>query len=70
MLTNVYGPTQNDLKSSFLTKLRMLACLHDIPWIILGDFNIVHDPGDSNSTNPNLHYMLPFNDLINDPELT
>jgi hypothetical protein len=47
----------------------MLACLHDIPWIILGDFNIIRDPGDSNSTNPNLHYMLPFNDLINDLDL-
>jgi hypothetical protein len=69
MLTKVYGPTQNDLKPSFLNELRMIACLHDIPWIILGNFNILRDPLDSSSSNPNLHYVIPFNDLISNLNL-
>jgi exonuclease III len=69
MQTNVYGPTQNNLKAQFLNEIRTIACLHDLTWIILGDFNIIRNPNDSSSTNPNTHSMIPFNDLISDLDL-
>jgi hypothetical protein len=69
MITNVYGPTSNSLKNDFLTELRMIACLHDVPWILLDDFNIIRALSDSTSQNPNTHAMLDFNNVIHDLEL-
>jgi exonuclease III len=31
MITNGYGPTSNNLKNNFILKMRMIACLHDLP---------------------------------------
>jgi exonuclease III len=69
MLTNVYGPTSNNLKDDFLTEIRMVACLHDLPWILLGDFNLLRDTSESTSYNPNIHRMIEFNDMIDDLDL-
>jgi exonuclease III len=43
MITNVYGPTSNNLKNIFILKICTIVCLHDLPWILLGDFNILRD---------------------------
>jgi hypothetical protein len=69
MVTNVYGPTANNLKTDFITELRMIACLHDLPWLLLGDFNILRDPAESTSTNPNTHGMVEFNEMIIDLQM-
>jgi hypothetical protein len=69
MLINVYGPTSNNLKDDFLTEIRMVACLHDLPWILLGDFNLLRDTSESTSYNPNIHRMIEFNDMIDDLDL-
>jgi hypothetical protein len=70
MITNVYGPTSNNLKNDFLTELRMVDCLHDVPWILLGDFNIIRTISETTSQNPNTHTMLDFNNMIHDLELS
>jgi hypothetical protein len=69
MITNVYGPTSNNLKNNFILEMCMIACLHDLPWILLGDFNILRDPSESTSTNPNTYSMHDFNDMIDDLKL-
>jgi Reverse transcriptase (RNA-dependent DNA polymerase) len=69
MLTNVYGPTDNACKGDFLQELRIIACLHDMPWLIMGDFNILRDPRETTSQNPNLHSMLDLNLLISNLQL-
>jgi hypothetical protein len=69
MITNAYGPTSNTLKNDFLTELRMVACLHDVPWILLDDFNIIRETSETTSRNPNTHSMLEFNNMIHDLEL-
>jgi exonuclease III len=52
MVTNTYGPTSNTFKHELITELRMIACLHDLPWLLLGDFNIIRDTSEYTSTNP------------------
>jgi hypothetical protein len=69
MVTNVYGPTVNNLKTDFIMELRMIACLHDLPWQLLGDFNITRDLAKSTSTNPNTHDMVEFNEMIADLQM-
>jgi hypothetical protein len=69
MITNAYGPTSNNLKNDFILEMRTIACLHDLLWILLGDFNILRDPSESTSVNPNTHSMHDFNDMIIDLEL-
>jgi exonuclease III len=66
MLTNVYGPTDNTYKTEFLRELCIVACMHDLPWILLGDFNILRDIQDTTSQHPNLHSMIEFNQFILD----
>jgi exonuclease III len=55
MITNVYGPTDNACKPDFLPEIRIISYMHDIPWILMGDFNILRDANDTTSTNPNLY---------------
>jgi hypothetical protein len=43
--------------------------MHDLSWILLGDFNIIRDVNDTTSTNPSLHFMFDFNQLITDLQL-
>jgi hypothetical protein len=69
MITNVYGPVDNARKSDFLTELRTIYCLNDLPWILLGNFNIIRELSDTTATNPNTHSMLAFNTLIADLDL-
>jgi endonuclease/exonuclease/phosphatase family metal-dependent hydrolase len=43
--------------------------MHNLPWILLGDFNIIRDVNDTTSANPNLHSIIDFNLLITDLQL-
>jgi hypothetical protein len=69
MVTNVYGPVDNNRKSDFLMEIQTIFCLNDLPWILLGDFNIIRELSDTVAVNPNTHSMLAFNTLIADLEL-
>jgi hypothetical protein len=61
MITNMYGLTDNDRKCNFLQELRIIACMHDLPWILLDDFNILRDIDETTSNNPNTHSIIAFN---------
>jgi hypothetical protein len=69
MITNTYGPTTNSLKNSFIAEIHMISCLYDIPWILIGDFNLLQDITESTSLNPNTYFMIEFNDMIHDLDL-
>jgi hypothetical protein len=69
MITSVYGPVDNARKNDFLTKIRTIYCLNDLPWLLLGDFNIIRELSDTTTANPNTHSMLAFNTLIADFKL-
>jgi exonuclease III len=66
MLSNVYGPIDTTHKADFLNEIRLIACLHDTPWILIGDFNILRAPHETTATDPNNHSMLEFNTVISD----
>jgi hypothetical protein len=48
----------------------MVGCLHDVPLILFGDFNIIRAISETTSQNPNTHAMLDFNIMIHDLELS
>ena len=41
MLTTVYGPSQDSEKPAFIAELKDLKPPQDIPWLCLGDFNLI-----------------------------
>jgi hypothetical protein len=65
MVTNVYAPTDHNLKQTFLQEPLQLAPNPDMPWFILGDFNLMQSHLDKN--NPTFHQdeVDAFNDTIN-----
>jgi endonuclease/exonuclease/phosphatase family metal-dependent hydrolase len=65
MVTNVYAPTDHNLKQNFLQQPQQVAPNPDMPWIILGDFNLMQSHLDKN--NPTFHQdeANAFNDTIN-----
>lgn len=69
MITGVYGPQNEIKKISFLNELRNIRSLSDLPWVILGDFNIIISSTDTTGMNINLGSMLQFYRLISDMEL-
>lgn len=65
-LTNVYGPTNRDVKPEFHQELRDLSIVCQGPWAICGDFNIIYQAADKN--NARLHHglMRQFRAVIDD----
>jgi hypothetical protein len=43
--------------------------MHNLPWILLRDFNILRGTNEITLTNPNLHSMIDFNKLIFDLQI-
>ena len=41
MLTTMYGPSQDSEKPAFIAELKDLKPPQDIPWLCLGDFNLI-----------------------------
>lgn len=52
-VTNVYAPTHPQEKLDFLEELKAIALVDDMPWAIMGDFNLTRFPGDKSSTSFN-----------------
>jgi exonuclease III len=64
-VTNVYAPTEHTLKQSFLDELKSIAPTTAIPWIILGDFNLMRFSTDKNNNNFRQTEADSFNNTIN-----
>lgn len=69
LVSNVYGPSTDDLKPAFIDELRCLATLVHWPWIIGGDFNLVRWLIDRSGNQRCFRLMELFNDLIRDLQL-
>ncbi|XP_071684919.1 uncharacterized protein [Lolium perenne] len=64
VVTNVYAPADHSLTPAFLSELETLGPLFPIPWLLIGDFNVVRDPPDKNNDNFDLTLASAFNDSI------
>jgi hypothetical protein len=63
-LIYVYGPTQMDLKSQFLSEVVRVCSKDALPTVIGGDFNIIHRPDEKNNDNYNDRWPFMFNAVI------
>jgi exonuclease III len=63
-LISIYGPTQLDLKSYFLSELVRVCSKETLPIIIGGDFNIICTPDEKNDENYNDRWPFLFNAII------
>lgn len=69
LITLVYGPSVEDQKRDFIDELRRLAGLVQLPWILLGDFNLTRWLTDRPGDLRGMTLMQLFNDLIRDLEV-
>lgn len=69
MINEVYGPQLDSQKIEFLTELKEIRGLNMLPWIIMGDFNIICFHEETTGGPPNLGISLAFNNTIEDLDL-
>jgi exonuclease III len=69
LLTNVYGPVDDDEKHIFLTELRSIKPPPATPWIMLGDFNLIYSARDKNNSNRSRRLMGIFMHVLDTCEL-
>ncbi|PNT77123.1 hypothetical protein BRADI_1g58014v3 [Brachypodium distachyon] len=69
LLTNVYGPCDDDLKPHFFAEIRSLKPAADYKWLILGDFNVILSAVDKNNSAVNRRLLRSFRDVVNFGEL-
>nr|XP_045083710.1 uncharacterized protein LOC123493747 [Aegilops tauschii subsp. strangulata] len=63
-LTNVYGPTNDNLKDAFLAEIAAAALPLGQPWLLMGDFNIIYQASDKSNLNINRRIMGRFRRAI------
>lgn len=63
-VTNVYGPSTDAQKPAFIRELRALAPLINLPWTLVGDFNVVRWLIDRSGGTHSFPLMNQFNDLL------
>lgn len=64
MITNVYGPSDDASKPSFIRELHSIAAVARYPWILAGDFNLTRWLIDRPSSLRGFRLMELFNDFI------
>jgi hypothetical protein len=65
VVTNVYAPADHSLTPIFLEELESLGPLfNNLPWMIVGDFNLLRCPTDKNNPSFDLSLANAFNDSI------
>ena len=69
MLSSVYGPVLEELKSAFLDELRAVRADASGLVLICGNFNQIYRVADKNNNRLNLRSMHRFRRLINDCQL-
>ena len=69
LITNVYGPSTDQLKPAFINEIRSLSSMVNDPWILGGDFNLVRWLIDRSGSQRSFTLMSLFNDLISELEL-
>lgn len=64
-ITNIYAPCDHSRTGDFVANLPRVATSISGPWLILGDFNLIHFPREKNNSNFNAPCAAVFNGLIN-----
>ncbi|PNT78230.1 hypothetical protein BRADI_1g75599v3, partial [Brachypodium distachyon] len=59
-ITSVYGPNDDPSRLRFLQELRRIRTLFALPWLAVGDFNLIVTAEDKSSTNLNRKMMRHF----------
>jgi hypothetical protein len=65
----VYGPAQEDFKTTFLTKLVRTCQQNYLPTLIGGDFNMMRSRKEKNKNNFNMRWPFLFNAIIDNFDL-
>jgi hypothetical protein len=65
-LTNVYGPSDHSLTTSFLNELRDVSLAVSGPWLLVGDFNLIRCPSEKNNDNFDASRADAFNHALRD----
>ena len=65
MLTNAYGPHEQAERKWFFSELTQLREMHQVPWVLTGDFNIVRFSEDRNGKGNNASASNLFNNFVN-----
>ena len=64
ILTNIYGPSQENSRMVFLNWLQNIDMPDETKWILMGDFNYIRYPNNRNRNGGNFRDMLNFNEAI------
>lgn len=68
-ITGVYGPQADAQKLEFLQEMLDVRELHAGPWAMVGDFNLLVNPGEQSNNAANRRIMRRFRDKLNMLEL-
>lgn len=69
LLTTCYGPADDRRKEEFLQEMLSLKPVAGLPWLILGDFNLIYKASDKNNLNLNRRLMGKFRAALDQCEL-
>jgi hypothetical protein len=68
-LTTCYGPADDGRKEEFLLEMNSVRPPPNVPWLIVGDFNLIYQATDKNNLNLNRRLMGKFRAAIDECEL-
>lgn len=69
LLTTCYGPADDSRKDEFLAEMQDIKPNTAIPWMIIGDFNLIYQATDKNNLNLNRRLMGKFRRTLDECEL-
>jgi hypothetical protein len=69
LLTTCNGPPDDRRKEEFLQEMISIKPASQIPWLIMGDFNLIYKASDKNNLNLNRRLMGKFRAALDDCEL-
>jgi hypothetical protein len=69
MITNVYSPLNDQLRLEFYEELRLICMLSDIPWLVIGDFNLICSNGEAIGSSRPEAQIDGFNDILEELDL-
>ena len=64
ILTNIYGPCQDEARAEFIDWFQNIVIPDDQNWLIVGDFNYIRYTINRNREGGNVNDMLAFNEAI------
>ncbi|XP_066358109.1 uncharacterized protein [Miscanthus floridulus] len=69
LLTTCYGPVDEARKDDVLAELQEIRASVTQPWLVIGDFNLIHQASDKYNLNLNRRMMGKFRRILDNCEL-